>query len=178
MKNRCYLESNIAYKNYGGRGIKVCDEWLDSFISFYNWAINNGYRNDLTIDRINNNENYYPKNCKWSTYVEQSNNRRDTVYIELDGETKNISEWSKITGISHSIIWQRYHKSNTKTKEELFKPAKKYIKIVYNNEEKTLPQLSRETGIGLETLRWRYNQGYREEELTKPVLHRKSGDTA
>ena len=73
MKNRCYYKQDIGYKNYGGRGIKVCDEWLNSFDSFYNWAIQNGYEESLTIDRINNEDGYNPNNCRWVDIITQNN---------------------------------------------------------------------------------------------------------
>ena len=76
MKTRCYNPKFIYYNNYGGRGIKICDEWLNDFGKFYDWTINNGYKEGLTIDRINNDGNYEPSNCRWITRAEQNRNQR------------------------------------------------------------------------------------------------------
>ena len=76
MHNRCYRKSYHAFNHYGGRGIEVCDEWLHDFQAFYDWAIANGYGDDLSIDRIDPNKNYSPDNCRWVTMAEQNKNKR------------------------------------------------------------------------------------------------------
>lgn len=107
MKLRCYSKTNDAYKNYGGRGITICKEWLDDFMNFYNWAMENGYEDNLSIDRIDNDKDYSPDNCRWVNAKTQANNTRSTVFITYNGETKPASEWSKITGIRQNTITMR-----------------------------------------------------------------------
>jgi|GEM_PF-1346901 len=96
MRQRCYNKNSYGYKWYGERGITVCDEWNYNFYNFKLWALNNGYSEDLTLDRINANDNYEPENCKWSTAKEQSNNRRNNRIIEVDGVKKTLTQWSNV----------------------------------------------------------------------------------
>lgn len=107
MKARCYNSNTPEYKNYGGRGIKMCDEWLDNYWNFENWAINNGYKNNLSIDRINNDENYEPNNCRWATRIQQQNNTRNNKFVIYKGERKTIAEWSRIIGVSSTCLSYR-----------------------------------------------------------------------
>lgn len=107
MKGRCYNKTKDNYKYYGGRGIIICQEWLDDFMNFYNWAITNGYKEDLTIDRINVDGNYEPSNCRWVDMNTQCNNKTTTKYITYLNETHSISEWSNIIGINRTTISYR-----------------------------------------------------------------------
>ena len=110
MKSRCYYTKNIGYKNYGGKGIKVCDEWLNDFMNFYNWAMSNGYSQGLTIDRINNDGNYEPNNCRWITMKEQENNRMNNRLIKYKEKTYTLSELSDILKISSATLrWRLNH---------------------------------------------------------------------
>ena len=110
MRRRCYQKQNEKYASYGGRGIKVCDEWLHSFPAFREWALANGYKDNLTLDRIDANGNYEPSNCRWETQKTQQNNRRNNHRIEYNGETHTLAEWSEITGIPHYTISRREKK--------------------------------------------------------------------
>src|SRR5206468_5416157 len=108
MKQRCYNQENKNYKHYGGRGVNVCDEWLDDFMNFYNWSMENGYKKGLTIDRIEVNGSYEPSNCRWITKKEQQYNKRNNLYITINGVTKTITEWAKTSGLSRSTIKYRF----------------------------------------------------------------------
>lgn len=107
LKQRCYYKKHKDYKEYGGRGIKVCSEWLSDFMNFYNWAINNGYNENLTIDRINVNGNYEPDNCRWITEAEQHYNTRRNRTYTYNGETHCIEDWCKIYKIKRSCLYSR-----------------------------------------------------------------------
>ena len=110
IKDRCYCSTNDAYKNYGARGISVCEEWKNNFISFKTWAINNGYNDTLTIERTDVNGNYCPENCCWIPKGEQANNKRNTIRIY----GKTLREISQITGFEYSRLYARYRRGNLK----------------------------------------------------------------
>lgn len=93
MKNRCYTKSHKKYNLYGGRGICICDEWLNSFKEFKDWTLANGYSDELTIDRIDYNGNYEPSNCRWVTMKEQPNNTSKNKYLTYKGRTQTLSQW-------------------------------------------------------------------------------------
>lgn len=109
---RCENPNSSEYHNYGARGIKVCDEWQkpDGFTNFYNWAMSNGYRDDLSIDRIDNNGNYEPSNCRWATRKEQSNNTRRNVWITYNGMTMNLTQWEVYLGLKRGTLADRRHR--------------------------------------------------------------------
>lgn len=109
MMDRCYRQNASNYSNYGGRGITVCEEW-HNIENFEKWVSESNYRKGLTIERINVDGNYEPSNCKWATKKEQGNNRRNTVYVEYNGECHTISEWADITGINRSTLNNRYYR--------------------------------------------------------------------
>lgn len=110
MKSRCQNTNNPRYKDYGERGIKICPEWLENFMNFYNWAINNGYSDHLTIDRIDNNGDYEPKNCRWVDYIRQNNNRRNSHIIKYNGISHTLAEWAKIYNLDASLILYRLNR--------------------------------------------------------------------
>lgn len=106
MKQRCTNESLSDYQHYGGRGISVCDEW-STFEPFLEWAMQTGYNNTLTIDRIDNSQGYSPDNCRWVTMAVQANNKRNNRLLTHDGKTQTLSQWATEIGIGRSTIEAR-----------------------------------------------------------------------
>lgn len=109
MKQRCYLKSHTQYHNYGGRGIAICDEWLgdNGFYAFQEWAMEHGYSDELTIDRIDVNGDYTPKNCRWVTMKEQARNKRNNRVIDYKGQTMTLTEASEKYGIKMTTLKER-----------------------------------------------------------------------
>jgi len=126
MRQRCNNPDNKRYENYGGRGIKVCDDWDSDFETFRTWAQNNGYHEGLSIERINVDGNYEPTNCTWIPMEEQAVNRTSTVWVEFQGETLNLKQWAEKLNINYGTLAARYRRSGMRP-PELFEPVKKKI---------------------------------------------------
>ena len=138
IKTRCYNKNHHSYERYGNRGIKMCDEWLKDFLSFYKWSMDNGYTDDLSIDRIDNNKGYSPDNCRWVTIEVQSNNKCSN-HIIFDGEEHlTIAQMAKKHNIDKDLLWSRINRGI---------PVKKAIqnknlhekKITFNGVSMTVP---------------------------------------
>jgi hypothetical protein len=120
---------NKRYANYGGRGIRICEEWKE-YPKFYSWALQNGYRDDLTIDRINTHMRYCPENCRWIEMRQQARNKTNTRKLTVDGTTMLLCDWASLLGVGVSTIQQRL-KSGWSVKKTLTTPVrrKKHVNI-------------------------------------------------
>lgn len=125
MRNRCILKTDSNYKRYGARGIKVCQEWLDDFMNFYNWAMANNYNDTLTLDRIDVNGDYCPENCRWVTPKKQANNKRNNHKETFNGETHTISEWGDILNIKPRILYNRLNTYKWSVEKAFTTPIRK-----------------------------------------------------
>lgn len=122
IKYRCYGKKSSNYERYGARGIGMCDAWRYDFMSFYEWSIQNGFKPGLSIDRIDNNGNYEPNNCRWANDYEQGANKRNNIVIEYNGETHILAEWARIIGVKYHTLLKRY--STGKRGAELLCPGR------------------------------------------------------
>jgi len=137
IKQRCYDKNSHKYKNYGGRGITICDEWRNDFKKFYDWAINNGYKeeklpngiNNLTIGRIDNDSNYCPENCRWETNKQQMNNMTTSHFITYKGKTKTMKQWCENLNLKYLTIAQRINCGNWSIERAFETPIRKKSKI-------------------------------------------------
>ena len=130
MKNRCYTKTQTMYKYYGAKGIKICEEWLDKengLNNFYNWSMKNGYRDNLTIDRIDSKGNYTPDNCRWVDRFVQNNNTSRNHLVTYNNETHSLAQWEKILGINQHTLLKRIREKFPK--ELLFYKGKITSKI-------------------------------------------------
>lgn len=174
MVDRCNLPSTKGYKNYGERGIKVCDEWqrgnggFENFFEYVSKLLHFGEQG-YTLDRIDVNGNYEPDNVRWATGKMQGNNRRTNHFVEdVDGKMISLSLATEKYGLREDTLYQRFRSGMRGTR--LFAPARKFITVA----GKTLCEWSDVTGISYNLLLIRFNKGYRGEKLFKPVDKTKS----
>ena len=164
MKQRCYNPKFKYYKHYGGRGVTVCNEWLDDksegypkitlgWLAFKKWALSNGYSDNLTLDRIDVNKGYSPENCRWVTQKEQLNNTRRNVYITYQERTQTLSQWCNELGIEYDTVFSRLYRYHW-TVERAFstKENPNLVKITYKGVTKTLYEWAKEIKINPRTL--------------------------
>jgi hypothetical protein len=123
MKQRCSNKHHMGYHNYGGRGIMVCNEWGE-YSNFQKWAINSGYENDLTIDRIDNEKDYAPSNCRWVPRSVQGMHTRRTRPIAFNGTAKTVAEWSRVTGIPYGTLSARLNRHGWPIEKAITTPIK------------------------------------------------------
>lgn len=166
MQTRCYNKKRSCYRHYGGRGISVCDRWM----KFENFLEDMGERPlNMTLDRIDNNGNYSPENCRWATYSEQSRNKRNNRLIEIEGVTKTLKDWSDLCEMTSTGIMFRVERGLSG--KDLIAPSNKKGSITYNNITDTVEGWSKRTGIKKTTIFMRINKyGWSiEKSLTKGV---------
>lgn len=176
MKRRCYNPNRKNYKNYGAKGISVCNEWRDDFVSFYEWAIKNGYTDKLTIDRIDNNGNYCPENCRWVDRKIQNNNKSNNHLVTYNGKTQTLKKWSEELGLDYSALLARINKYKWGIKRTLetdvIKSTKSYRHFVtFNGKTQSIADWARELNFDYFVIRnriIRYKWSI-EKALTTPV---------
>lgn len=122
VRKRCYSRTAKEYVWYGKRGITMCDEWRNDFLSFYKWSLEHGYKDGLSIDRIDNNKGYSPDNCRWTTPKEQANNRRSCIVFTHNGETMNLMQWCKKLNLPYKIVHSRLYKSKWNFERAITEP--------------------------------------------------------
>ena len=132
IKSRCLNPNSESYKRYGARGICVCEEWKNSFESFYLWSIENGYNEKLSIERIDNDGNYCPQNCKWASRKEQCRNRRSNVVFEYMGEKRILTEWCEILNLDYKLVHNRIHKMGWSFEKSILTPKNSKLERAKN----------------------------------------------
>lgn len=167
MKARCSNQNTKAFPHYGGRGIKICDEWQD-YLNFKEWALSNGYDDSLSIDRINVDGDYEPSNCRWATILQQQRNRKNNQSIDVDGQTVKVVEYADEHNVTTSAIRSRL-KSGKHPLDDVNRNCKY---ITFNGETHYLREWATITGIAYTTLKERLRKGWDiERALTVPTLN-------
>lgn len=129
LRQRCFNPNSLAFHNYGGRGITLCEEWKNSAESFCEWALENGYQSGLSIDRIDVDGNYEPNNCRFVDRSVQNNNRRDNIYVNYENERITIKQLADRTGVEYRVLLSRYNRNPSIKVEDLIKESGYYTVI-------------------------------------------------
>ena len=167
MKARCYAKSRANREGYQKKGIIVCDEWKDDFVAFQSWAMANGYASNLSIDRINNDGNYEPANCRWVTMEQQARNTSSNVWISFNGKTMLLTDWAVQIGISISTLRERLAKYGIE--KALSMPKHEWQKVAGpDGVTDTVCGWAKRLGINQNTLRERIEKHGIEKALTMP----------
>lgn len=149
MKRRCYKPNRPRYKDYGGRGIEVCKDWIYSFPNFCEWAFSNGYSDELTLDRINVDGNYEPSNCRWATYKEQAHNTRRTLNVTYKGISKALADWCDELGLKYDTVHSRIFELNWAVEDDFEKKSQ---------QKDSFSSLCRKNGVNVGTVYSRINK--------------------
>lgn len=166
MKRRCYNQNFIGYKNYGGRGIVVCKRWNKSFESFFaDMGVKPTPKHQL--DRIDNNGNYTPANCRWATAKANSNNKRSCVTVTIDGRTMTLAQWADAQGIGRAMLYKRISEYGWSPEDAILTPkgaTQHRVTATINGRTQTIFVWARELGVSAITLYSRIRDGWSPEE--------------
>lgn len=166
MKQRCLNPKTVNYKYYGGRGITVCDEWYTphsqkGFKAFKEWALSNGYKDGLTIDRIDRNKGYYPENCRWVTVEVQNNNKGDNHIITYKGKTQNLMQWCKELNLSYERTASRLDTLNWDVKKAFETKDNIYGRqITYKGKTQNIKLWCKELGLSYSAVKHRLQRNW------------------
>lgn len=169
MRSRCRNPNVTSYERYGGRGITVCDEWQD-YENFAQWALSNGYTDEMTIERKDVNGNYCPENCSWIAKGDQARNRRSNCKVTINGVTKTGAEWARENGMGKHTVLARIR--NGMDPEEAIKTKSKAEKRLFRGEMLSINGIARKYGVHAATIKSRLARGMTLEEAVFTPLDR------
>ena len=181
MIGRCFISSNSSYERYGARGIKVCDEWKYDFDAFRKWAYENGYdenalRGECTIDRINNDGNYCPENCRIVSTKIQNLNKRNVIIVTYNGQTKPLISFAKEFGIDENVVKHRYQVSKLPLEKVFYRgdlresnDRKKSITLTYEGRTMNISKWMKELGVSRDIINHRMKKGLSDKEIIDDI---------
>lgn len=172
MRQRCYNKNHASYKDYGGRGIDICPEWYGDFKVFHEWAVNNGFSEELSIDRIDNDKGYSPDNCRWVDAKTQIRNRRNTVTYEWQGEEYTLAELGELSGVNKMTIKSRLNSGATLKEALSPKVGNSVLLMTYKGETKPIKQWCTELSLNYPTVRNRHYKGWTDEEALTGIRNK------